>query len=231
MIIKKLLRDFRQPRQFANEHIASLKKANPNLSVIDVGGGVRSWCPYTTHIADVFIVPGSRQALEKNNPNLNIYELDISQKDEWKPILEHVEKNGKFDYSICTHTLEDIAYPNIVCDMLMKISKAGIIAVPSRYIEYARFERQYAVKGYRGFFHHKWIYSMRYDVFTGYEKNSFWEFVSLNELNKNDVINKSELCFMWEDNFKHNFYHLGHCVGADNHPPRYGEIALQDDLD
>ena len=42
---------------------------------------------------------------------------------------------------------------------------------------------------------------------------------------------KSELCFMWEDKFKHNFYHRGHCVWADNRPPRYGEISLQDDLD
>jgi hypothetical protein len=231
MIVKKILRDFRVPRSFANEHISSLKKINPNLTVIDVGGGVRSWCNDTTHIADIFIVPGSRQELEKNKPNLKIFELDINQKDEWRPLLDHVSTYGKFDYSICTHTLEDIAYPNIVCDMLMKISKAGIIAVPSRFIENARFERQYAVKGYKGFFHHKWIYSIRYDVFTGYEKNSYWEFVSLDGLNKPDILRVSELCFMWENEFKYNFFHLGQCVGADNHYPRYGEIALQDDLD
>ena len=70
----------------------------------------------------------------------------------------------------------------------MKISKAGIIAVPSKYAEYLRFEKQQAIQnnqtgelfsGYRGFFHHRWICGMKDDVFVGYEKSNYWEIIAM----------------------------------------------------
>jgi hypothetical protein len=111
----------------------------------------------------------------------------------------------------------------------MKISKSGVIAVPSKYAEYLRFEKQYALNGYRGFFHHKWIYSMRNNVFTGYEKNNYWEYINSYKLNKPDGL-FTEICFTWEDNFEYKFYHLGEVLGADGHSPKYIEISKEDDL-
>lgn len=229
MITKKLIRRLDVPRDFAIEHINELKSKNPNLRVVDVGGGICSWSDHVTDIVDIFIVPGSKEILEKQRPNVNIHAMDINNPNNWDHILEDVEKNGKFDFSICTHTLEDIPYPNLVCDMLMKISKAGIIAVPSKYAEYLRFERQYGISGYRGFFHHKWIYSLKNDVFTGYEKNNYWEYVNGYKINKPDGL-FTEICFMWEESFEYKFYHIGQTVGADNHPAMYKELLQDDDL-
>lgn len=231
MITKKLLRNLNEPRKFAMDHITTLKKTNTDLKVVDVGGGVRSWCPDTTHIVDCFGVPGSIEALRSRNPGISIFNLDINQRDQWTPVLKHVEEHGKFDFSICTHTLEDIAYPDIACEMLIKISKAGLIAIPSRFIENARFEKKYAVAGYKGFYHHRWIFAMRYNELIGYEKSSYWEHVSLPGLARADIIKVSELCFMWEGDFQFSFVNHAHCIGADNLPPRFSEVALRDDLD
>jgi hypothetical protein len=226
MIINKQLRKLTEPRQFAIEHISNMKENNPNLKVIDVGGGICCWSPNTTHVVDSFVVPGSRKQLEVDRPDVEIFEFDINQSEQWRDVLKYVEENGKFDYSICTHTLEDIPYPNIVCDMLMKISKAGIIAVPTKYAEYLRFEKQQALMnsetgqpfwGYRGFFHHRWIYEMRNDVFTGYEKGNYWEHVNWpNYENPNGAF--TEICFMWEDDFKYEFIDMGKVLGHGSKP-------------
>lgn len=229
MITDKRLRKLFEPRIHVLEHVKNLKNANPDLKVIDVGGGICCWCPETTHVADIFIVPGSKEQLKIDRPDVTVYDLDINQSENWHEILRYVEENGKFDYSICTHTLEDIPYANVVCEMLMKISKAGVIAVPSKYAEYLRFEKQYAISGYRGFFHHKWIYSMKNNVFTGYEKNNYWEMVNSYKLNKPDGL-FTEICFMWENDFEYKFYHLGEVLGADGHSPKYVEISKDDDL-
>lgn len=237
MIINKKLRKLTEPREFAIEHISKLKQENPNLKVVDVGGGICCWSDDTTHVVDSFVVSGSRKQLENDRPNVEIFEFDINQSEQWQDVLKYVEENGKFDYSICTHTLEDIPYPNIVCDMLMKISKAGIIAVPSKYAEYLRFEKQQALYnpangeyfgGYRGFFHHKWIYGMRNDVFTGYEKNNYWEHISVDSFEDPKGF-FTEICFMWEENFEYVFNDLGKVLGHGTSPLLL-ELVDSDDL-
>lgn len=237
MIINKQLRRLTEPRDFAIEHIAKLKLENPNLKLVDVGGGVCCWSDETTHVIDSFVVSDSRKQLEIDRPNVDIFEFDINQSEQWADVLKYVEEHGKFDYSICTHTLEDIPYPNIVCNMLMKISKAGIVAVPSKYAEYLRFEKQQALgnsatgeffSGYRGFFHHKWIYGMRDNVFTGYEKNNYWEHISWPNF-ENGKGFFTEICFMWEENFEYKFNDVGKVLGHSCTPLIF-ELLESDDL-
>jgi hypothetical protein len=237
MIINKQLRRLNEPRQFAIDYISEMKKQNPLLKVVDVGGGICCWSPDTTHVVDSFVVPGSRKQLEEDRPGLHIFEFDINLRAEWKELLDYVEENGKFDYSICTHTLEDIFYPNIVCDMLMKISKAGIIAVPSKYAEYLRFEKQQAIQnnqtgelfsGYRGFFHHRWICGMKDDVFVGYEKSNYWEIIAMPNY-ETDKGFFTELCFMWENDFKYTFNDVGKILGHGCMPKLF-ELLENDDL-
>lgn len=98
------------------------KKEQKKFNVIDVGGSATGW---SVNVTDVFIDinPCDNSKLQFN--------IDICKESSWLPILDYVNKNGKFDYSICTHTLEDIYNPYLVLDVLPKISKAGVITTPS----------------------------------------------------------------------------------------------------
>ena len=110
----------------------------------------------------------------------------------------------------------------------MKISKRGFISVPSKYAEYLRFEKWYGVQGYRGFFHHKWIYSIKNDIFRGFEKANYWEYVNSFKINKTDG-HFTEIGFMWEDDFQYRFYDLGEVAGC-NQEAKYPLIFEYDDL-
>jgi hypothetical protein len=228
MITNKYIRNFTKPRTVVEEYIGMLKESKPNMSVIDVGGGINSWCTHTTHVVDIFVNPGSKEEFISLHPERVMFNFDITQRDNWSEVLKYVEENGKFDYSICTHTLEDIPNPVLVCEMLQKISRRGFISVPSKYAEYLRFETWYGVKGYRGFFHHKWIYSLKNNVFTGFEKANYWEHLNDSRIDKPQG-HFTEIGFMWEDSFDYKFYHSGEVIGCHT-PPVYPLIFETDDL-
>ena len=217
MITSKYIRNLTKPRTTVEEYIGMLKESKPNMSVVDVGGGINSWCTHTTQVVDIFVNPGSKEEFVSLHPGRVMFDFDITQRENWNEILKYVEENGKFDYSICTHTLEDISNPSLVCEMLPKIAKRGFISVPSKYAEYLRFETWYGVKGYRGFFHHKWIYSLKNNVFRGFEKASYWEYINDDRLNKPQG-HFTEIGFMWEDNFEYEFHHCGDVIGCHTKP-------------
>lgn len=50
-------------------------------------------------------------------------------------LLDYVDRHGKFDFVICSHTLEDLNLPEAVCSLINKIGKGGYIPVPSKYAE------------------------------------------------------------------------------------------------
>jgi hypothetical protein len=77
---------------------------------------------------------------------------DLNKEADWQPLLEHAARQGRFAYAICTHTLEDLAYPAVALKYLPLIADAGLIAVPS-----ARTEAQRIEGPYRGFIHHRWL--------------------------------------------------------------------------
>jgi hypothetical protein len=228
MITKKLIKNLTAPRDYVDEYIESLKHSNPDLKVIDVGGGINSWCKHTSHVVDIFVDPGSKEEFEKNHPNRTFFDFDITQRNNWDNLLKYVEENGKFDFSICTHTLEDIYNPVLVCEMLQKISKQGFISMPSKYAEYLRFEKWYGIQGYRGFFHHKWIYSIKDNVLRGFEKGSYWEYISSFKINKIDGY-FTEIAFFWEDSFDYKFYDCGQVIGC-HQEAVYPMIFEKDDL-
>ena len=115
----------------------------PDFTVIDVGAAANPW---TAEVLDAtFDMNDCPIAPLQFTGNLN-------DSRSWDAVLKHVSRHGRFSYAVCSHTLEDLAYPAMALEMLPRIADAGYIAVPSRYLEAMRPEGPY-----RGFIHHRWV--------------------------------------------------------------------------
>ena len=86
-------------------------------------------------------------------------DVEFFSKDTWvqRDICEKTPwpfEDKYFDYSICSHTLEDLRDPLYVCSELIRVSKRGYIEVPSRVYEACRgLEDDRMV----GLSHHYWL--------------------------------------------------------------------------
>lgn len=140
------------------EAVDNLKKARGDkFSLIDIGASHNAFNrEYLTHTFD--IIPNEIEGVHGFIGNMNKYE-------DWLPILEYVEEHGKFSFANCTHTLEDLANPMLVIDMLPRIAEQGFIAVPSKYNELQRREGNF-----RGTMHHRWIWNNEGNRLVAYPK-------------------------------------------------------------
>jgi hypothetical protein len=131
-------------RNWIISNVTQWKIMNPKLKVIDIGGNAIGW---TKDIVDMVV--------DINSPeNENSNKIGICNLLEWNKLLEHVLKQGKYDYAICTHTLEDIYNPIVAIELLPKIAHAGIITMPSIRTELSRIESL----NWIGYIHHRWIF-------------------------------------------------------------------------
>ena len=180
------------------------RKSLGKFTVIDFGGSANNWC---SSFCDAIVDFNTAQGLHENT---RFFNMDITHPDSYSDLEDYVNKNGKFDFSICSHTLEDIMNPGFVIEKICKLSNEGYIAVPSKYREMSRFEGRY-----RGYIHHRWIFDNHDGVFTGYPKINYIErqdnFDSIADLSAN----KNDLSFYWKDSidFKYvNDNYLGPSV-------------------
>ena len=134
-------------RQFITQYLLEKKKENPNYNVIDIGSGADFWTkPFADVTVDFYMTPqGSKQH----------FEVNLERDSSWKVLLDHVEQHGKFDFCVCSHTLEDLYYPFIALENIPKVAKQGIIVVPSMHKEMNKGDRGQPSKGYD---HHRFIY-------------------------------------------------------------------------
>lgn len=123
-------------------YIETRKKDNPGYKVIDVGGGANPWCD---RLVDAYV------DLNPLNTSKRQFNGDINTGAVWRGIGER-----EFDFSICTHTLEDIRNPGFVIENLIRVSKAGFIAMPNKHTEMSNIESVYWV----GYCHHRWIFTI-----------------------------------------------------------------------
>lgn len=112
--------------------------------------------------------------------------------DIWQEVFAHVKKNGKYDWAICTHTLEDISNPLLVAQCMEKIANKGLVIVPSKYLESGRLGNFY-----RGFIHHRWIWNIEDDKLTGYPKINYFEHEKFDALSRY-AGESTELVYFWE---------------------------------
>ncbi len=154
------------------------------LKIIDVGGAVSFAYGYLDAIVEIRVP----QAIANH-----IFLGDMCDYDTWIPVLEYVKENGKFDYCICSHTLEDLNNPVFVAKQIEKIAKAGLIVVPSKYRELARF-----AGNFRGFPHHRHIIDVIDGVLTSFPKYNWIEDKIFDEVHKG-LPDHEELIVEWED--------------------------------
>lgn len=169
------------------------EKSKGKFTVIDIGGSMSGWsAPVVDAIVDF---------LPHKSTDILFFQCDITHPDSWQPILDYVEKNGKFSFSICTHTLEDVMNPGYVCEQISKISEGGYIAVPSKYKELSRHVDSASCE-YRGYIHHRWIFTIKDNEFIGYPKINVIDYMGeFDKIASNDV-NKQDLSFYWKDQIK-----------------------------
>jgi hypothetical protein len=181
--------DLLEGRDFLTQLVLD-KKNQSNFNVIDVGGAATGW---TNQIADVFV------DINRQDNNKLQFNFDICREKNWDPILDYVEKNGKFDFSICTHTLEDIYNPYLVLDMLPKISKQGYISTPSVLSEINNVES----KNWIGYIHHRYLFGYKDNIIIIAPKLPVLEKL-VNKKKPNTI--HEEIRFMWEDTLHYKIF-------------------------
>ena len=175
-------------RQEVSEYIR-MKKSQGKFRVVDVGGVFFGWSmPFIDALIDFSDPVGSLPSHIKH------FKCDITNPQDWSGVIEYVGREGKYDFCICTHTLEDIMNPVFVSEQIAKISLAGYIAFPSKYRELAKFQGDY-----RGYIHHRWIFTVKNNVVIGFPKIGMIEnckaFDSIADLSEH----KADLSFYWKD--------------------------------
>lgn len=156
-----------------------------SYKTIDIGASAMYWSyPECKYVAD---------SLTISKEGTTFFEINLEDKTTWIELLNYVELNGKFDFSICSHTLEDVFNPLDLIELITKVSKSGFIAIPSKYDEFLfLYENKY-----RGNAHHKQLFDVIKDELVIFPKFSWIE-----SDNRSDEIlingRGRELSLFWE---------------------------------
>jgi hypothetical protein len=151
--------------------------------IIDIGGANS----FAHGFLDAVIDIREPQAAAEHKFIGNIDEPEI-----WLEVYRHVKKFGKWDYAICTHTLEDINNPVYAARMIEQIAHAGIIVEPSKYRELSRFSGSF-----RGYIHHRWIFDVRDGELIALPKINYIEDSYFDNAHE-QLADKEELIVEWE---------------------------------
>ena len=174
------------------EYIKS-KKANGKFTVVDVGASLNCW---SAPVADCYIDIKTPTHVPDH---IKFIECDITSHESWDAVHAHVATHGKFDFAICSHTLEDVCNPQLVVKHINRIANAGYVAMPSKYKELSRFENPGGMN-YRGYCHHRWIYSILNNRLTAFPKLSWVELDPTLDALTSPALSSTypELCMYWQ---------------------------------
>lgn len=177
--------------------LAAQKIANPKYSIIDVGASDNPW---SSPVIDATL---DLRPNEVCSGNIRPFLGDINIPSGWLEVMAHVELYGKFDYAICTHTLEDVINPEVSLKMLPQIAKAGFIATPSLDREMTR-----NLEGpWKGYIHHRWIFKENGDTLLLIPKIPYVEFLKDHSGEDGD---KAEIRIYWEGKIKYKLLNDGY---------------------
>ena len=184
--------------------IGDVKKiiSENDYKTIDIGASAQFWSyPECKFVADI---------VEIQEEGVKFFNFNIQNKDTWGELLSYVEEHGKFDFSVCSHTLEDVLTPVDLLNLLPKISKRGYIAVPSKFDEFSFLWDN----KYRGNAHHKQIIDVKDDMICIYPKYPFIEvYDESDEILKNSL--GKELVVFWDIDIPYKFFSQNNIFHSD----------------
>lgn len=189
------------------------RKLYSTYRVIDIGGAYgKGW---SNEVTDLYV---DLNAPVENERNIKI---DICDYKNWSKVERVVEQYGKFDYAICTHTLEDLYNPFVVLDFLPKIAKAGIITMPSLQTELCRLEHP----KWLGYIHHRWIFDKQDDAMLVIPKMPFLESMISNVNYRREMF---EIVYEWSDEIPYKIF-MNNFLGpnADTVHNTYAEFLIK----
>ena len=209
-------------RRHVINYIKEKKKKNPSFKVIDIGGSAdyTNWsCSVIDYIADM-----NEPTL--NNSKIKYFKLNINFENDFKELLNYVNKNGKFDFCICSHIIEDIALPQVILNNLKNIAKEGFIGIPSKYRELSKINGNFL-----GYVHHRWIYSIKKNELIGFPKLNFID----QHKGLIDIGNRSkeilDLSFFWKNSVTYSIINNDYMGPCAHSVVKYYNELLIDDLD
>lgn len=198
MIIESGLGIIAQKKIQELNRLRGVKLKNTKYRIIDIGGGKEK------HVPDKFeFIDATMDFRDVVKENIKHFSGNINDPFLWKSVDKEVKKNGKYDYCICTHTLEDIVYPAYVLKKINQIAKAGIISFPSKYREFKRFELGGSIRGYS---HHRWIITIKNKKLKFFPKVNIVEnsiFDRLGDLSQPTI---EEVFLTWQDNIEFEIF-------------------------
>lgn len=179
--------------------------------VLDVGGWHNPF-NLATHVIDImpFETRRAADALDPEDKERFTAETwrvqDICGGGQWP------WSDGYFDFSVCSHTLEDVRDPLAVCRELVRTSRRGYIEVPSKLREIfckERFVRLKMALGRMpevGFRHHRWFCDIEDDHIRFMRKGLDSverpdRFLTRSELGRKLTEAESGISLFWEGSF------------------------------
>ena len=128
------------------EQIRRRKAANPNYTVVDIGGRHNPWADDVVDVyVDVFPFETDKR----------LYVGDVNSEDIWREL----GADGPFDFVIISHVLEDIRDPITGLNWLPRIAHGGFLGLPVKHREVANSKSGY----WLGQSHHYWIFGVKND--------------------------------------------------------------------
>ncbi|MCX7354857.1 MAG: methyltransferase domain-containing protein [Alphaproteobacteria bacterium] len=138
-----------------------VETARAGMRVLDVGGWQNPFGP-ATHVIDL-----GRYETRQKHDSLPPGEAERFTDETWH--IQDVCAGGWpypdkfFDFAICSHLLEDVREPLVVCRELARVAKRGYVEVPSRAREIFAKARFFGLRASFGnvpevgFYHHRWM--------------------------------------------------------------------------
>lgn len=203
-------------------YINEMKRKDSSYKVVIVGGASFSG---STTICDAVV----DNAAQPGVYGKVFFKVDIIDQSTWVELLHYVKEHGKFDFSICTHVLQGKTNPAAVVDLLQRISEAGYIATPSKYVELARFEN--GPRGYRGHINHLWIFTIKDGQCLCYPKLNMIEHESAFDVISYMNREVRDLSFYWYKGIPFKTINDGYLGPSPIHVRSFYKSLMFDDVD